>query len=180
VTTDASEPRGPVRLLRRLIHLMPVLVGLYFLAEIPLWLNWKELRSAADVASLVVVPLIFLAVVHPTRVPMCPSCVDQIPLDPQAAIDRHRRALFSAHVIHDRPYFSVAWLGALALLSMTTVHVTGVTTFYAFWDLAFLVYCYTAWRHHHLQPWCPFCQGWEDGGEPERVPDPDPSERATR
>jgi len=29
--------------------------------------------------------------------------------------------------------------------------------------------------HHRLQPWCLYCKGWDEGGDHEHTPTPDPT-----
>jgi hypothetical protein len=122
---------------------------------------------------------------------LCERCIQAVPLNPQAAIDRDRMWLkffhrFSSHAhLRIRATSVPVPTGLLSLLligmavqlairlafdpdkQMTTV--VGLVTVTIPLACAF----WSGYRHNRLQPWCPLCRR-DDGSEVE-APDPDPS-----
>lgn len=100
---------------------------------------------------------------------LCERCIAHMPLDPQTAVDKHRKQLRTHHrlsrvfaagltltVIGD--VLPQHWIAAKALASSSTV--------------VFLGLFYVIAVHNRLQPWCPFCP--RDEGDDDTVDVPDP------
>jgi hypothetical protein len=102
---------------------------------------------------------------------LCERCVAASPLDPQAAVDRWRRALRLHHAravmvavlagvvgwnLASGALFRhpPAWALAVSALASVTLGAS-----YA-----------VSWQHRRLYPWCPFCR-WGEGGAEEVSPD---------
>ncbi len=182
-TAEGGAAREPNLAVTRFVHAMPTLCVLNLVTSVPAWLDWHAatLRTVTDWVGMAAFFGLFAALGHVARTRLCVDCAKQTPLDPQAAIERHGWALFITHLAARRPLYSWLWLVGIMVLGIVAAHVTGVRLFYAPWDILFTLLCYSEWRHHFLQPWCPRCRGgWEDGGDPEFVPDPDPAEKATQ
>lgn len=180
-TADATPPRRfAVGVSAFLAHRVPTLIVLMLVLDMPAWFDIASLRVYTDLPTLVLVFVIFYCLIHAPRSPMCTGCVRVVPLDPQRAIERNAWPLWLSHVMDDHPLGTWVFLFGGSATTAVLVHLTGVNPFYIPYDLAFSAMCYSAWRHHYLQTWCPRCRDWGDGGEPEVVPTPDPVERGTR
>jgi hypothetical protein len=114
---------------------------------------------------------------------LCTRCARNTPLDGPAAAARHDRALRIYHWINNRPFLRLA-LPAIVV-------VNGLFTASIAWRLVLTTPVYVWWtidaaaglRHRPLEPWCPYCRRrrrWDDGGDPEVVPDPDPAQQKVR
>lgn len=132
--------------------------------------SWASLASLGYVAALWAA--IYVSMLHTSR--PCLVCAARLPLDPQAATERARPLLR----LHHR---SEPWLGYRPMLA----YMAGVFLLPPGWPLniwmivamsALLGVLVAATRHEKLQPWCPWCRR-DDGGEDERMPEPDPSVR---
>lgn len=180
-TAERGGIREPNQFVRWVTHAMPALCVINLATAVPSWIGWDAVRGKASWVGLAAFFGLLAALAHVGRARMCVTCAQRTPLDPQAAIERHGWALFTTHLAAHKPLYTWLWLVGVMGLGVLAAHLTGVRLFYAPWDFVFTWLCYSEWRHHYLQPWCPRCQGgWEDGGEPEVVPDPDPAEQATR
>lgn len=180
-TAEGGAAREPSPLVARIVHAMPALCVINVVSSVPSWFGWDSIRTEAGWIGLAAFFGLMAALAHVARARMCVGCAKRTPLDPQAAIERHSWALFITHLAAHRPLFTWLWLAGICGLGLAAWAVTDVRLFYAPWDIVFTLLCYSEWRHHFLQPWCPRCRGdWGDGGDPEVVPDPDPAEQATR
>lgn len=112
---------------------------------------------------------------------LCWRCARNTPLDGPAAAARHDRALRLWHWCHSGS-------GLIAIAALLVVLIVGglflrtIPTAAPLFTL-FAVEAAAGLRHRPLQPWCPQCQGrrrWDEGGDPEPSPTPDPSEARER
>lgn len=178
---NAGSSRGFRAVAARVSHAVPALCWAYMILSVPTYLGWQLGSRIALVPWIVTYATLIVALVHTFRDRMCLHCMRRTPLDPQAAVDRHRWALLAEHVLARFPLLTWAALVAVGAVSYRLVQDSGVKPLYALFDIALVSLCYVGWRHHHLQPWCPRCRGhWGDGGDPERVPEPDPVAKGTR
>lgn len=120
---------------------------------------------------------------------LCERCAAATPLDPQAAVTRWKPALRLAHSRWFRAAAVatvLAWdLAGSVTMSVNGRHVFGMPGgpwYYAavlllgipaYALLASVVL--TGRKHRQLYPWCPYCN-WDDGGEEETIPEPDPED----
>jgi hypothetical protein len=114
---------------------------------------------------------------------LCEPCIAAMPLNPQAEIVKHHRALTVAHSLDwaagrvSRRILSlilllIIWGVAVGVAfmpkpysSITSVVVLLLTGVVMAWSLQW---------HGRLQPWCPRCRG-DDGGDDTFNPDPVPA-----
>lgn len=113
---------------------------------------------------------------------LCLRDLDDAPLlDPQAAVDQHRRAL---RIHHNRRQYLVALITGVLPLAILLV-MTGQASYPVGVKLALTALaaigvaanCYVGYiqaTHRRLQPWCPWCRR-NDGGDPVVSPTPDPA-----
>jgi cytochrome c oxidase subunit IV len=106
---------------------------------------------------------------------LCPVCARKTPLDPQAAITEKRRPLRTYHWLGDQ-HDKALNRSVIALLILSFIPYVQFVT----WPLLMATMAVTVYLdniHMPLQPWCPQCD-WDDEGDTERVPEPDPISEA--
>lgn len=115
---------------------------------------------------------------------LCSRCAAKTPLDPAAAVKRHRRAL---RYVHRNPKRVLAVYAGATLIVLISYFwpspATGLASLLVL--ISFFVDCsassYTMLRHRPLQPWCPWCQRrWRRDDEDIPAPQPVPTGEATR
>lgn len=160
----------------RIAHLTPLLCALSVATAVPRWLyadGW--VIGVSDTVGFLVLIGMMIGIFHSVGTRLCEACAAATPLDPARTVKRNRWALWLAHKVYDRSFQFV-----LVLL----VAILGVGQLAKWLDMPWLNAPFTVltagfmfgcWRHHQLQPWCPYCGRWDDGGEREVVPDPDPA-----
>jgi hypothetical protein len=116
---------------------------------------------------------------------LCWRCWKIVPLDPEAKVKKHDRALRAMHWVWNKGF--KAFLALMAVFFFPLVFVVVVFPLIGLdtkpWNLFGFVgifgvqmfLAYTGNRHQWLRPWCPYCKRWDDGGSHEVVPDPVPS-----
>jgi len=153
----------------------------------PVWtINWTDF--------VVLAPVLFLSywLQHRQRRhdrQLCERCVLAIPLDTQAAVDKHRRAL---RIMHGPRTLRGNLILAGVLLACLLGWVVGLfisVPWYLSVPIVMVIIGFggivAPWSyewHRRLQPWCPQCRddnGWDDDDViPE--PSPDPQIKADR
>lgn len=120
---------------------------------------------------------------------LCIRCAEAVPLDTEAAVIRHRRALWIMHEPRTlrgnlilAGVLIAALLGwAIGLIVSMPWHLSSVIVFVII-GFGGIVAPWSEEWHRRLQPWCPQCRddnGWDDGDViPE--PSPDPQIKADR
>ncbi len=106
---------------------------------------------------------------------LCEDCAKVTPLDPQAAVDRHRPWLKSFHTLHDsQKRFAIGAYTFLALIVVSALifkpYTVGATLTTDFTCLVVALLLLSSTMHRRLMPWCPWCH-WDGHGEHERTPD---------
>lgn len=99
---------------------------------------------------------------------LCERCISHAPaLNPQAAVDRWRRALWLSH--RQRLLMGLMATSVALIFISATGH---QPWHYAIDVLALVILAgvtVTRYEHGRLQPWCPYCH-WGDGGGEEVAP----------
>lgn len=159
-------------------HSIPALV-VVALAMRVVFLVTNQWWVADNIASISVVVGIFALIFHLRRGGLCLRCIRNAPLDPERGVRRNKLFL---QMIHMRTKTFWVWYAACYVSAIASAFVHGAVAilFKLPLDVLFFSAVWSAWQHHRLQPWCPYCRGWDEGGDEELVPDPDPSETATR
>lgn len=108
---------------------------------------------------------------------LCGACMARTPADPQAAVNRWRKALWLVH--HRRAVVVCTILlivGVLGENVMRAHHAAwAASAVDAAVFLALGIWALAGWKHQPLMPWCPWCH-WGDGGNSELFPEvPDPA-----
>jgi hypothetical protein len=162
--------------MQRLAHSIPplmvvaVAIRAAYLLGLPLVNSWFDTIATTGVL-IAVIALVF----HLRFGGLCLRCIQNAPDDPQTEIQQKRFFLWQVHWSRRRfwiTYF-VCWL---CTMFSALAHGVFGTLLKLPLDVLFFSLMWATWCHHRLQPWCPWCRGWGEGGEPEVVPDPDPAE----
>lgn len=108
---------------------------------------------------------------------LCEPCMARTPLDPQAAVNRWKTALWLVH--HRRPIVVCLIVLMVSLLGENVMRVHhaawAASTLDGTTVLTFGVLMLAQWKHEKLEPWCPWCN-WGRGGDKEVSPaTPDPA-----
>ena len=113
------------------------------------------------------------------------------PLDPQAAVERWKPALKADHrnkLILLILLANFVWVFGVGNVLVDGAHWAGIPKHHDVWayflqDLSTLIIIPAYWLiqrvHRDLYPWCPWCH-WDDGGDEEKVPDPDPEDHGVK
>lgn len=110
---------------------------------------------------------------------LCLRCMRSAPLDPQRSVNRSRFFLWQLHWPR-RLFWRVFLACEICVLASHLVNGIWVPLLKVPLDVLFFSNFWGYRVHHRLTPWCPYCRGWDDGGEPELIPDPDPVEKGVR
>lgn len=136
--------------------------------------------TGLNVVSLVAIVGVVAAFVVDRRhaTSLCTRCARKIPTDGVAEATLHDRDLRVFHWYVDHPRQIIAVLLATTLPGWFLPPL---------WRAALSVVCWAfvavaaaaALRHRPLQPWCRYCRRWDEGGDPEVAPTPDPQGTGT-
>jgi hypothetical protein len=160
-------------------HSLPGLIIGFVVARIGAFLHVPYASGLAHLIPFMVAAGVIALVFHLRKGALCLRCIRSSPLNPQRAVERNKVFLYVAH--WPRKKWWIVWSACLSG-TIAADFFTGVVNdlLKTPMDVFFLVVMWGIWAHHRLAPWCPYCRGWDEGGEEELVPDPDPSEKATR
>lgn len=158
----------------RIAHSMPVLlVGMMIVRTLS---QFERIPGWVDaVCSAVMLVVFIMMTLHFISARLCLPCLRNAPLNPEKEVRQRQWFLWFQH--QPVGYLMRLWLVAVVLMIIgnwlggwvdAVLHLPNDVLWYA--------YMYAFWTHHRLQPWCPYCRPWDDGGDPELVPDPDPAE----
>lgn len=173
MTTGSGEP-PMTTLQRRVAHAMPWLI-IAVVVERVLWYA-DRVPNLVDLAvALVIVGAYFTMIYHFVTPRLCLSCLRNAPLDPQGEVNQWDILLRWRHLPTGK---NVRIMLAALALTYVGIFIDGWVSvlFRIPFDALWLGQMYAFWMHHRLQPWCPYCRRWDEGGDPELVPDPDPAE----
>lgn len=121
----------------------------------------------------------FAEIKHDMRT-MCIQCMQDLPLNGSLLAQRKMHALRFAHrTVKGVLLFSLILIALGFTLGTIKIYFTSISSGYVtpgslLW-IWLIVREHWLWTHHKLAYWCPWCK--DNGGPPERVPDPDPVEK---
>ena len=117
---------------------------------------------------------------HWAKARLCLRCIRGVPLDPGTEVKRHLWLLRIQHWGPMRTSLVFGGVLAFTLILPYLVHISKDSLVdrgaLVPLDVVLFVSLFSSWIHHRLQPWCPYCKPWGEGGEEELVPGPDPDE----
>lgn len=181
--TGAAEP-PLAKTVTWLAHALPWLLVVSLAARVAYLLQLLPIApaAAADIIGSFTLLAGFIALTkHLSTGRLCLRCIRSAPLNPEWDVKRNKTFLWEIHI--DRAKFfgvyAATWvLGGL--ISPIWLHGFIATLCRLPLDVMFFSLIWSLYIHHRLGPWCPYCRGWDEGGDPELVPDPDPAEKGTR
>lgn len=157
-------------------HLMPPVAFVVFTIAavddvsggfLPDWMSWTVVA--------VWVGIYWVSAFHRTFARICVRCMQEVPADAGQQAERKRWLLWVDH--HPGRMMLAFW--AVIGAELLTRHVFAIPNGPSWLNLPSLLVLapgvVAAWTHHRLRPWCPYCKPWDDGGQHESVPAPDPS-----
>lgn len=113
------------------------------------------------------------ALFHRHRDHLCTRCMEEVPVDAPSRAQRRRRSLRFFHFATTllATLVMVVILASPAIFDVTSDGSVSRAYFIPgdIWTFALI---YSAWQHHRLRPWCPYCRPWDEGGDEEPAPDP--------
>jgi hypothetical protein len=182
VFDDFGDPdRSPrSRKIARIAHWMPVvlvvtagvrIVGWFGDGLVPTWLG-----VGVEAAMLAVLITLFL---HQQLARICLRCMEEVKEDAPIRAQRNRGILKIWHLGNSSRVVLI-WLAVLVLTGLGRSWLKDRFGYDWNWlnaptDVIFLLYVYSLIFHHRVSPWCPYCRRWDEGGEHEVAPTPDPT-----
>lgn len=163
MTTAANAERW-----RHTRHLSRTALYTYYLATATLpWLPTPP-RWVAAISTVTLLVLLYVTLRHDAE--LCERCIDRMPLDPQAAVDKQRAKL---RIHHKLLRCFIAWLAVTITGDLMPQHWIATKCVESTATLFCLFLMYAIAIHSRLQPWCPFCPR-DDGGDDDTADTPDP------
>jgi hypothetical protein len=166
---DDESRRG--RVLMWMAHLIRPVIFVSLIANIPFYFGYDGFYRNI-IAVIFLIPMM-VGVLHMGLSRICVRCMNSVPLDAPKQAQRRKSLLWLHHVMQSK----ISWLVLAIIIAIGLVIKYGhfPNALYIPLDLFSSAYLYALWSHHKLQPWCPFCKDWGDGGM--REPSPDPVEK---
>lgn len=169
---------GGSRAMTTLTHALPWVLAVGLAARVAFWLGWWTSLDLAIAGAILCCQ--FATMAHQRSSHLCARCMDEVPADAPVQAERRKRLLWFSHQIASGigisgllvPAAAIAFIGNH--IGSPEVHRLARIPL----DVLVFTSLYSTWLHHRLRPWCPYCRGWEKGGDQE--PSPDPSEFKTR
>lgn len=154
------------RMQSALAHALPYVLALAVPTRVASWFGL--LNGVNTFVAIALLTCWGTALFHRHRDHLCARCMDDVPVDAPCLAQRRRRSLrffhFSITVLGT--FVMVVLIGGPALFGVVTNGAVPRAYFipgdiWTFWLI------YTAWQHHRLRPWCPYCRPWDEGGDEE-------------
>lgn len=169
---------GGSRAMTTLTHALPGILAVGLATRVASWFGW--LTSLDLAIAVAILGCQFATMAHLRSSHLCMRCMDEVPADAPVQAERRKRVLWFSHQIATGigifgllvPAVAVAFIGGH--VGGPEIHRLARIPL----DILLFTSLYSTWLHHRLRPWCPYCRGWDDGGDPE--PSPDPWEFKTR
>jgi hypothetical protein len=160
-------------------HSIPGLMVIAIAARVLALCNVPYFSGLDALSSWLVIIAVLMLTFHIRGAQLCLRCIKSAPLNPQRDVERNKAFLWQFH--WSRKQFYKVWFACLApvVLSHFTTGILS-TLLKLPMDIMFFTLMWGFYVHHRLQPWCPWCRRWDEGGDEELVPDPDPAEGAKR
>jgi hypothetical protein len=128
------------------------------------------------VAQAAATVILMIGMFHNDFTRLCVRCMQEVPADAPVRAQRQSWLLWLQHFLNRLP-LQLGFLAVMVAMSMACKHFGWPRVATLPVDLVWFAWMYGTWLHHRLQPWCPYCRDWGDGGIHE--PSPDPVQKAT-
>lgn len=178
---EATHEQPMSRTTSLLAHSIPGLMAVALAVRAAWLLKLAPAFSALDAfSSLALMVGVVALVLHLRNGGLCLRCIRNTPLNPELAVNRNKFFLWVLHLQGKR--FWRIYGVCLLIMLVGNAYASGfiLTLTNLPLDAVFFSMMWATWQHHRLGPWCPYCRGWDEGGEEEVVPDPDPAEKGVR
>ena len=165
--------------LARIAHWTPVVLIATAIVRIVHWFgDLVPIWLGVTVEVLMIVTMITV-MVHQNLARICLRCMQEVKPDAPLRAQRKRGILKLWHLGQSWRWCS-AWFGLIVLTSITRTWLKGSFGYDWHWvsapmDVIFLLWIYSMVFHHRVSPWCPYCRRWDDDGDHEVTPTPDPT-----
>lgn len=177
---NAAHEPPMSRTMALMAHAIPYLLMIAVANRVAYFLKLSLIPSILDTGAALVLMVGVIALYRHLRFGgLCLRCMRNTPLDPGREVARNKVFLWELHWSTGRLWVV---LGVCVGILLVGEHAHGLmhTLSKIPLDIQFFSLTWAIWIHHRLRPWCPYCRGWGEGGEEERVPDPDPAEKGVR
>lgn len=136
--------------------------------------TWFGLLVWVNYAVAVVLLAFWVASAHHrSREHLCLRCMEEVPADAPMQAERRRPLLRFSHFANTAAGVAVLGILLVGPPLVAELRSTEMNPLLAApGDLWLFTVIYTEWVHHRLRPWCPYCDPWDDEGDPEPAPDP--------
>jgi hypothetical protein len=171
---DGFDATWPQRLAARCGHFGPELLSVSVLAVIAYGLHPPvgPFALTAPLALLIFVLGSWVLMRRHDR-GLCERCLAGLPLNAAEVAARYQRRFWLAHNL-SRPRVLVPYLIVLVGSDFVATGAGRIVWAIVQSSMIYLIMSYTT--HRRLQPWCPWCQGGDGGGE-HAPTDPQPDDR---
>lgn len=116
--------------------------------------------------------------IHKITGALCLRCIRDSPLNPELSVRQNKYFLRFEHRTF-KQWMLIYMVCLICSIVPTNNGIMSVALALPM-DVLLFTQMWGFWIHHRLQPWCPYCRGWDEGGDEELVPDPDPAASRTR
>lgn len=133
--------------------------------------TWVQTMHA--IAMVALLASYTVAVTHQYSTSLCVQCMTEVPTDASQQADRRHLLLRVQHLKLKFLITTIAVLFGVSFLGdviWPESKLPGIPVF-----VWLIVTIYSFRFHHRVRPWCPYCRDWDGDGDPEVVPNPDPS-----
>lgn len=178
MATSSPAESGGWRVMTVMTHALPWVLGVAVVLRIAAWFGvstWLDVGAGAALLACTIT-----TIVHRRSSHLCVRCMDEFPADAPVRAEQRKTVLWFCHAVTSGigPAVSIGPAVALPVLAIVFGDPTLQRLARIPLDLLVFSVAYASWLHHRLQPWCPYCRGWDEGGDPE--PSPDPTKFGTR
>jgi len=169
--TNFGDESPASRMQSTLAHALPYVLALAVPIRVASWFGL--LNGVNTVVAIALLTCWGTALFHRHRDHLCARCMDDVPVDAPCLAQRRRRSLRFFHFATTllATLVMVVILAGPAIFDATTPG-TVTRTYCIPGDIWTFGLIYTAWQHHRLRPWCPYCRPWDEDGDEEPAPDP--------
>lgn len=166
----------------RIAHVvLPVMLVVMAMRAVNAFTNLPDWLMLANSVAWIVV--IVTSTRHIQLARICLRCMEDVPADAPVRAQRRRPQLWFEH--ESRRVWVASLICGFIISTPVLLHWLLYRDLpdhdvHDNWtilpgDLVLALWIYGSVLHHRLQPWCPYCRGWDEGGERERTPTPDPT-----
>jgi hypothetical protein len=179
VSDNAMQEPPMSRAATLMTHSIPALLVASITARIGYFAGVPVIGSLDSLLSFAVLAWMFALYRHLRYGGLCLRCLRMSPLDPESSVRHWRPFLWMVHWSRGK-FWGIYGICVITAFASDWADGWLKIALKLPLDIVFYSMTWAIWTHHRLAPWCPYCRGWDEGGDEELVPEPDPTEKATR